>query len=46
MPETPPETWIIPVTVYDEFTARDTAKVLASMGYIASPETVYQVDGS
>ncbi len=39
------EVWLIPVIVYDEITAKDTAQVFQNMGYITSPDAVYrQVD--
>lgn len=39
-----PEVWIIPVQVFDEVTARDTAQVLVGMGYLTG--NVYKEEAS
>lgn len=37
MSDVNPERWFIPVYVYDEITASDTANVLRNMGYFVDP---------
>lgn len=33
----PPEKWVVPIFVYDEVTASDTANVFKNMGYFVDP---------
>lgn len=37
MSQVPAERWWIPVYVFDEITAKDTANVLRGMGYLVDP---------